>query len=116
MLQYPPAAVLIKPDNATHVKLPGLCAGILPILLSQGRFTITLDDGSTRSITRQQLALTGAYAFTDYKGQGQTMEYVIVDLRMPLGGQGITPFSAYVALSRSRGNSEIHRNSIRRSA
>lgn len=107
MLSYPPAAVLIKPDNPSNAQLPGLEAGILPIIPSKGQFTIVLDDGTTRSITRQQIALTGAYAFTDYKGQGQTMEYVVVDLRMPQGGQGVTPFSAYVALSRSRGRKTI---------
>ncbi|KAJ3804051.1 hypothetical protein EV368DRAFT_25510, partial [Lentinula lateritia] len=77
----------------------GLKSGILPIMPSKGRFTITQADGSTRSITRLQIALTGAYAFTDYKGQGQTMEYIVVDLRVPTGGQSVTPFSAYVALS-----------------
>ncbi|GAW07739.1 ATP-dependent DNA helicase PIF1 [Lentinula edodes] len=107
MLRYPPAAIMIRPDNATKLSLPGVDTGLIPIMPSKGRFSIILSDGSRRSITRSQLALTPAYAFTDYKGQGQTMEYVIVDLRMPSGGQGVTPFSAYVALSRSRGRKTI---------
>ena len=53
-----------------------------------------------------QTALTGAYAFTDYKAQGQTLEYVVVDIAKPLRGS-LTLFSAYVALSRSRGRNMI---------
>ncbi|KAJ3856594.1 hypothetical protein EV368DRAFT_32129 [Lentinula lateritia] len=64
-------------------------------------------DGSKTQITRRQLALTPGYAFTDYKGQGQTIEFVIVDLQAPVGGAGISAFSAYVSLSRSRGRPMI---------
>ena len=46
------------------------------------------------------------YAFTDYKSQGQTMEYVIVDISKPPTGL-LSPFSMYVALSRSRGQKTI---------
>jgi len=46
------------------------------------------------------------YAFTDYKSQGQTMEYVIVDISKPLTGL-LSPFSMYVTLSRSRGQKTI---------
>ncbi|KAJ3870715.1 hypothetical protein F5051DRAFT_309102, partial [Lentinula edodes] len=45
--------------------------------------------------------LTPGYAFTDYKGQGQTLEYIIVDLERPCGGPDINPFSTYVALLHS---------------
>ena len=55
---------------------------------------------------RQQFALTAAYAFTDFKSQGQTIESVIVDLAKPPTG-GLTGFNAYVALSRSRGRRTI---------
>ncbi|KAH9170390.1 hypothetical protein EDB89DRAFT_1853550, partial [Lactarius sanguifluus] len=50
--------------------------------------------------------LTPAYAFTDYKSQGQTMECVIVDIVKPPSG-GLTPFNAYVTISRSRGRDTI---------
>ncbi|KAF8893443.1 hypothetical protein BD779DRAFT_1620513, partial [Infundibulicybe gibba] len=49
-------------------------------------------------IHRRQLAITPAYAFTDYKSQGQTIKHVIVDLADPPSGK-LSPFSAYVALS-----------------
>ncbi|KAF8883723.1 hypothetical protein BD779DRAFT_1443750, partial [Infundibulicybe gibba] len=50
--------------------------------------------------------ITPAYAFTDYKSQGQTIEHVIVDLVDPPSGK-LSPFSAYVALSRSQGRHSI---------
>jgi ATP-dependent exoDNAse (exonuclease V) alpha subunit len=45
--------------------------------------------------------MTGGYAFTDFKSQGQTIEVVIIDLRST-PSRRISPFSAYEALSRSR--------------
>jgi ATP-dependent exoDNAse (exonuclease V) alpha subunit len=58
------------------------------------------------TIERIQFPLTPAYAFTDFKAQGQTIESVIVDLAKPPSG-GLTGFNAYVALSRSRGRETI---------
>ncbi|KAF8268658.1 hypothetical protein EI94DRAFT_1577094, partial [Lactarius quietus] len=57
-------------------------------------------------VDRSQLALTAAYAFTNYKAQGQTMECVLVDLGKP-PTSALTGFNAYVALSRSRGRDTI---------
>ncbi|KAF9530311.1 hypothetical protein CPB83DRAFT_851369, partial [Crepidotus variabilis] len=57
-------------------------------------------------VTRRQLALTAAYAFTDYKSQGQTIEYIMIDLAKPLSG-GLSPFNAYIVLSRSRERDNI---------
>ncbi|KAJ6501525.1 hypothetical protein C8R47DRAFT_969993 [Mycena vitilis] len=50
--------------------------------------------------------MTPAYAFTDYKSQGQTLPRVFIDLEKPPTGK-LTPFSAYVALSRSKGRDNI---------
>ncbi|KAH9170427.1 hypothetical protein EDB89DRAFT_1853513 [Lactarius sanguifluus] len=58
------------------------------------------------TINRRQLALTPAYAFTDVKSQGQTLECVIVDIGKPRSGS-LTGFNAYVALSRSRSRDTI---------
>ncbi|KAJ7708878.1 hypothetical protein B0H17DRAFT_1031152 [Mycena rosella] len=60
------------------------------------------------------MAMTPGYAFTDYKSQGQTIEYVLVDLE-PLLMSALTPFNACVALSHSRGRGTIRllRDSIR---
>ncbi|KAG2366211.1 hypothetical protein BDR07DRAFT_1275095, partial [Suillus spraguei] len=53
-----------------------------------------------------QLALTPAYAFTDFKSQGQTIEHVLVDI-----GQttcfNLSSFNVYVTLSRSHGRETI---------
>jgi len=46
--------------------------------------------------------MTAGYAFIDYKSQGHTIEYVIIDIGKPPTG-ALSPFSVYVALSRSRG-------------
>ncbi|KAJ6621872.1 hypothetical protein B0H10DRAFT_1670315, partial [Mycena sp. CBHHK59/15] len=43
--------------------------------------------------------LTGAYAFTDYRSQGQTLPHVFVDIATPPSG-GLSLFNLYVALSR----------------
>lgn len=42
----------------------------------------------------------------DHKAQGQTVAPVIVDLGKPPSGR-LTPFNAYVALSRSRSRDEV---------
>ncbi|KAJ7865406.1 hypothetical protein B0H13DRAFT_1637101 [Mycena leptocephala] len=44
--------------------------------------------------------MTGAYAFTDYRSQGQTIPYVLVDIAKPPTGT-LSFFNLYVALSRS---------------
>ncbi|KAI6019201.1 hypothetical protein EDC04DRAFT_2576003 [Pisolithus marmoratus] len=43
------------------------------------------------------MPLTPAYAFTDYRSQGQTIKHAIIDIGMPPTG-GLTPFNIYVAL------------------
>lgn len=55
---------------------------------------------------RQQFALTAAYAFTDFKVQGQTIEHVIVDIVKPPSGK-LDAFHAYVTLSRSQGRDTV---------
>jgi ATP-dependent exoDNAse (exonuclease V) alpha subunit len=43
------------------------------------RFSVKVD-GKKVKLERGQLGIVPAYTFTDYKSQGQTMEYVIVDI------------------------------------
>ena len=50
--------------------------------------------------------MTAAYAFTDYRSQGQTIPAALVDIATPPSG-GLTLFNLYVALSRSSGRSTI---------
>ncbi|KAF8526431.1 hypothetical protein JB92DRAFT_2700307 [Gautieria morchelliformis] len=55
---------------------------------------------------RRQLPITGAYAFTDYKAQGQTLQPVIIDIGNPPTG-GLNAFNAYVTISRGRSCSTV---------
>ncbi|KAI0085324.1 hypothetical protein BDY19DRAFT_896819 [Irpex rosettiformis] len=50
--------------------------------------------------------MTEAYAFTDYRAQGQTIKNVIVDIAKP-PGVDLTLANVYVALSRSSGRETI---------
>ena len=103
-LNHPPSVIFFKPYQQQAKPIPGLPQGVIPIFPTRKKFTIT--DGKRCTVSRLQFALTPAYAFTDFKSQGQTIEHVIVDLAKPPSGN-LTTFNAYVALSRSRGRSTI---------
>ena len=103
-LQHPPAAELFFPHSGSKVQIPGLPKGVIPIFPSQNTFS--LEGRHQITVHREQLAITAAYAFTDYKAQGQTMECVIVDLAKPPSG-AFTGFDVYVALLHSRGQPTI---------
>ena len=105
-LKYPPAMILFKPDKGTKLTFQGLPPGVIPLTPSLAKFTVTSRTKKTFKIVRRQYAMTAGYAFTDYKSQGQTIEYVIIDIGKPPTGS-LSPFSVYVALSRSRGRDTI---------
>jgi ATP-dependent exoDNAse (exonuclease V) alpha subunit len=105
-LKYPPAMLLFRPYKKTKLVFPGLPIGVIPLTPSVALFKATGRTQQKFKITRQQYAMTSAYAFTDYKSQGQTIEYVIIDIGKPPTGS-LSPFSIYVALSRSRGRDTI---------
>lgn len=104
-LKYPPPVIYFRPDLETNTTFEGIPAGIIPISPSEVGFSVDVD-GLKVKLERRQLAIVPGYAFTDFKAQGQTMGCVIVDISKPPSGS-ISPFSAYVALSRSRGRSTI---------
>jgi len=106
-LQYPPIYVLVAMIRTKAVALDSLATGVLPITSLAKTFSVVTASGNKITVAREQLPVTPAYAFTNYRSQAQTIEYCIVDLGTPPTGK-LTPFNAYVALSRSRG-----RNSIR---
>ena len=105
-LRYPPALILFRPDRGTKLTFVGLPPGVIPLTPSQAKFTVTDRRGKSIRVIRRQYAMTAGYAFTDYKSQGQTIEYVIIDIGRPPTGS-LSPFSVYVALSRSRGRDTI---------
>ncbi|KAG8744135.1 hypothetical protein FRC10_010704 [Ceratobasidium sp. 414] len=106
VLTRPPAYVLVRLSRTKAGPLAGLEAGIVPIVPMRARMMVDLGKGKRVTVWREQLPLTSAYAFTDYRSQGQTIPYVIVDLATPPSG-GLTPFNAYVALGRSRDRQPI---------
>jgi hypothetical protein len=58
----------------------------------------------SRRIERTQYTFTGAYALTDCRAQGLTVDSVIVDIAKPPDRKGLSMFNIYVALSQSRGS------------
>lgn len=103
-LMFPPAMLLFKPAMSMIPEVGGLSGGLIPIFPEQGSFNINTT--SRAKVQRRQFAITPAYAFTDFKSQGQTIEQVIVDLGKT-SSFALDPFHAYVALSRSRGRETI---------
>jgi hypothetical protein len=104
-LRYPPPVVYFEPEMRTEIEFDGVPKGIIPIVPTKVSFSIAGEDGKIK-LERRQTAIVPGYAFTDYKAQGQTMECVIVDISKPPSGK-LSPFSVYVALSRSRGRKNI---------
>ena len=56
---------------------------ILPVALLTTTFVVTTMKGKRTSISRQQLPITPAYAFTYYRAQTQTIGYCMVDTGKP---------------------------------
>ncbi|KAB5588280.1 Vacuolar membrane-associated protein IML1 [Ceratobasidium theobromae] len=107
-LNYLPLCVLVKLNRTKAQRLPGLEEGVVPIVPIKKNYDLPREhkSGGSRSVTRWQLPMTSAYAFTDYQAQGQTIERVVVDIARPPSGR-LTQFNAYVALSRSKGRDGI---------
>lgn len=108
-LAYPPSYILVKLDKTRVTQLEGLEPGIIPVEPALRTFMITVQiDGKevTRTVRRQQYPMTPACSFTDYRAQGQTIPYVLIDIATPPTG-GLNLFNLYVALSRSSGRNTI---------
>ena len=56
------------------------------------RMTVTTNEGrkGIHTVRRRQFPITAAYAFTDYRSQGQTITYVLVDIAPPPRSKGYT--------------------------
>src|SRR6266446_91596 len=88
--------------SCTYVHIPnsgisayGLPNDIIPIVPVLTTFHYKQRNGLQFNISRRQLPLLPAYAFTDYKVQGQSMDYAVIDLTHCYSLQ-----SVYVMLSR----------------
>lgn len=110
-LKYLPAYILVKLNRTRASQLQGLEDSVIPVEITMKYFQIklTTSEGKEikRTVQRRQFPMTAAYAFTDYRSQGQTIPYVLVDIATPPTG-GLNLFNLYVALSRSSGRSTIH--------
>jgi hypothetical protein len=104
-LAFPPAYILVKMDRTKAIQLEGLEKDVLPLVPMERTFAI-VHEKELKTIRRRQLPVTPAYAFTDYRSQGQTISHSIIDIATPPSG-GLTPFNVYVALSRGRGQDNI---------
>ena len=104
-LKHLPECVLVKLTRTRAAALPNLEEGVIPIKRVSTKTQIRVR-GKARTVTRTQFPITGAYAFTDYRAQGQTIPYVVVDIASP-PTSGLSLFNLYVALSRSSGRNTI---------
>jgi len=105
-LKYPPCYILVQLLHCKMSTLKGLPEGVIPIAPMKKNYTIQ-DLNSIKSvIIRQQLPMTAAHALTDYRGQGQTLFPVFIDIGRPPSGE-LTPFNVYVALSQAWGREHV---------
>ncbi|PPQ74787.1 hypothetical protein CVT24_003726 [Panaeolus cyanescens] len=108
-LKYPPAYILVKMSRTRLTRLEGLEETVIPVVPTSTTYRIKIAIGGKevqRTVKRKQFPMTAAYAFTDYRSQGQTIPYVLVDIATPPSGT-LTLFNLYVALSRSSGRQSI---------
>lgn len=104
-LKHLPECILVKLSRTRAAALPGLDEGVIPIQRISTRTQICVG-GKSRTVTRTQFPITGAYSFTDYRSQGQTIPFVVIDIATP-PTSGLSLFNLYVALSRSSGRDTI---------
>ncbi|KAG8724803.1 hypothetical protein FRC09_013989 [Ceratobasidium sp. 395] len=110
-----PSYILVKLDRTRASTLPGLEAGVIPVVPSTRNYSISIpfvqSDGQicsvTRSVKRVQFPISPAYAFTDYRAQGQTLKKAIIDIAEPPTGGKLSQPNVYVALSRCSGLNSI---------
>ena len=108
-LKHMPSYLLVKLSRTRATRLEGLDDNVLPVepVLTNYRIKVPVNGKMIqRTVQRKQFPLTAAYAFTDYRSQGQTIFYVLVDIASPPTG-GLSLFNLYVALSRSSGRETI---------
>ena len=109
VLKHLPAFILVKLDRTKTSRLAGLESGVIPVEPRKISMKFDVEDkGVIKSCagSRRQFPMTAAYAFTDYRAQGQTIDMVIIDIARPPRAT-LSLFNLYVALSRSSGTGTI---------
>ncbi|PVH90960.1 hypothetical protein DM02DRAFT_722469 [Periconia macrospinosa] len=107
----PPAGILLAAETTKNFNFVGMPPGtILLTPLSSKLDCVKRRPWQQHDVTRRGLPCTAAFACTDYKVQGRTLERVALELRgtktTNVRGEGTPsqcdPYSLYVELSRSR--------------
>ncbi|KAF7971479.1 hypothetical protein HWV62_20998 [Athelia sp. TMB] len=106
-LKYVPSYILVKLDRTRASRLEGLDESVIPVeprTISM-QISIKTREGKLvkRTVKQKQFPITAAYAFTNYRSQGQTLPYVIIDIATPPSGT-LNLFNLYVALSGVQGD------------
>lgn len=103
-LRYLPLCVLVRVERTRCGRLSDLEENVIPIvpqiLKHSFKSNVKTKKGS-RTVTERQFPITLGDAFTDYRAQGQTLDFVLADLANPPTGSPLNLFHVYVALSRS---------------
>ena len=90
-LKYLPPCVLVKLDHTCTSQLTGLEERVIPVEPAMQSYRISCQGSEgnaiTRTVRRRQFPMTAAYAFTDYRSQGQTLPTMIVDITTPPTGE-----------------------------
>ncbi|PVH90596.1 hypothetical protein DM02DRAFT_547504 [Periconia macrospinosa] len=106
----PSAGIILAADSTKDFNFVGMPPGTLLLTpLSSKIECARIRPWQEHDVTRRGLPCTAAFACTDYKVQGRTLERVALELRgtrtVQVCGQGIPsqcdPYSLYVQLSRS---------------
>jgi len=106
----PPAGIILAAESTRDFNFVGMPHGtILLTPLSSKIECMRKRPWQSRDVTRRGLPCTAAFACTDYKVQGRTLERVALELRgsrtVQVDGQTVSsqcdPYSLYVQLSRS---------------
>jgi hypothetical protein len=97
---------MVKLARTKASALEGLSDGVLPITPIANTFMIHDVHGANKAVTWYQVPVTSAYAFTDYRAQGQTIQCTLFVIAQPPTGE-LMPFNAYVALSRGHGRESM---------
>jgi hypothetical protein len=109
-LKFMPLYILVRLEQTRACTLQGLVENVIPIVPWEAKHSLPFYENGfeyTKLISERQYPLTLGYAFTDYRSQGQTMKYAIIDIADPPTGKPLSLFHIYVALSRTRGRDYI---------
>lgn len=107
----PPAAIVLVSESTKHLHFVGMPPGTILITPLSAKLECQRKRPWQRTdVTRRGLPCAAAFACTDYKVQGRTLDTVVVELRgtrtMNVEGRVVPsrcdPYSLYVQLSRCR--------------